>query len=345
MTVRVGINGFGRIGRNYLRAALAIGADVEVVAVNDLTSAETLAHLLRYDSTHGRLSVPRSRWSRAPILLVGDRITGAGRAGARRPLPWGELGVDVVIESTGLFTTRATAAAHLEAGAKRVIISAPSADADATFVIGVNDHEFDPDKRRRGLQRLVHHQLLRAHGQGARRRLRHRERADDHRARLHQRPEPARPAPQGPAPGPGRRRSTSCPASTGAARATGLVLPSMKGRLDGTALRVPVPAGSITDFTAVVPGRSDGRRGQRGLRRGGGQAAARPRCSSTPRTPSSPRDIVGQPGLVHLRRRADHGHAVSDGDLPGQGPGVVRQRVGLRQPPGRPDRPGRRRAA
>src|SRR3984885_7572221 len=142
MTVRVGINGFGRIGRNFLRAILATGADVEVVGVNDLTSPETLAHLLRYDSTHGRLSVPVQ--VEGSDLLVGEqriRVM-AEREPAR--LPWGDLGVQVVIEATGLFTSRASAAGHLGDTVKRVIISAPSGDADATFVIGVNDDAYDP---------------------------------------------------------------------------------------------------------------------------------------------------------------------------------------------------------
>jgi glyceraldehyde 3-phosphate dehydrogenase len=144
MTVRIGINGFGRIGRNYLRAARSLGADVEVVAINDLTSAETLAHLLRYDSTHGRFD--------SEIKVVDSSIvldSGAISVLAERDpkaLPWDRLGVEVVIESTGLFTSRETASAHLDAGADRVIISAPGTGVDATFVVGVNDDQFDPAK-------------------------------------------------------------------------------------------------------------------------------------------------------------------------------------------------------
>jgi glyceraldehyde 3-phosphate dehydrogenase len=251
MTVRVGINGFGRIGRNYLRAVLAAGADVEVVAVNDLTSPHTLAHLLRYDSTQGRLTVPVD--VEGSDLLVGDRHIRvlAEREPAR--LPWAELGAEVVIESTGLFTTRAKAAEHMGETVKRVIISAPSKDADATFVIGVNDQDYDPAKDivvsnascttncfvpmvkviddafeiASGLMTTVHaytndQNLLD---------LTHK---DLRRARA--------------------AATNIVPSTTGAARATGLVLQSMKGRLDGTSLRVPVPAGSITDFTAVVKG-------------------------------------------------------------------------------------------
>src|SRR5204862_3884976 len=144
MAVRVGINGFGRIGRNYVRAARKGGADVEVVAVNDLTSADINAHLLKYDSTHGTLD--------DEVKVTGDGIAIGNTTikvfAERDPkaLPWGDLGVDVVIESTGIFTDRDKAAAHIDAGAPRVIISAPASGADATFVIGVNDDTFDPAK-------------------------------------------------------------------------------------------------------------------------------------------------------------------------------------------------------
>ncbi|HVX21655.1 MAG TPA: type I glyceraldehyde-3-phosphate dehydrogenase [Acidimicrobiales bacterium] len=251
MTVRVGINGFGRIGRNFVRAVLDQGADVEVVAVNDLTSAATNAQLLRYDSTHGRLPVAVA--VDGDDLLVGDRRIRVLAERDPADLPWGDLGVDVVVESTGRFTSRNDAAAHLKGGASRVVISAPSADADATFVVGVNDGDYDPDTHvvvsnascttncfvpmvkvvddafgiTSGLMTTVHaytndqNLLDLPHG-------------DLRRARA--------------------AAVNIVPASTGAARATNLVLGSMKGKLDGTALRVPVPVGSITDFTAVVPG-------------------------------------------------------------------------------------------
>jgi glyceraldehyde 3-phosphate dehydrogenase len=249
MTVRVGINGFGRIGRNFLRAARVLGEGVQVVAVNDLTSAKTNAHLLRYDSTHGRFP--------GEIRTEGDQLIVDGSSirvfAEREPkaLPWEDMGVEVVIESTGRFTTRGDAAGHLEGGARRVIISAPSKDADATFVMGVNDHEFDPATHvvvsnascttncfvtmvkvlddafgvTSGLMMTVHaytndQNLLD---------LPH----DDLR----------------------RARAAALnivPASSGAARSTNLVLPAMKGRLDGGALRVPVGDGSITDFTVVI---------------------------------------------------------------------------------------------
>jgi len=250
MTVRVGINGFGRIGRNFLRAARAQGADLSVVAVNDLTDAATNAHLLRYDTTHGRFA-GEVRAEDDAIVVGGERIRVLAERDPKA-LAWEELGVQVVVESTGRFTAREDAAAHLEGGAQRVVISAPAKGADATFVIGVNDATFDPARHvvvsnascttncfapmvkviddafgvRRGLMTTVHaytndQNLLD---------LPH---ADLRRARA--------------------AAQNIVPASTGAARATALVLPAMQGRLDGTALRVPVGDGSITDFTVLVP--------------------------------------------------------------------------------------------
>jgi glyceraldehyde 3-phosphate dehydrogenase len=251
MTVRVGINGFGRIGRNFLRAVLAAGADVEVVGVNDLTSPDTLAHLLRYDTTQGRLPVPVD--VEGSDLLVGDRHIRVLAEREPSLLPWAELGAEVVLEATGLFTSRDKAAAHLGETVKRVIISAPSGDADATFVIGVNDKDFDP----------VHHVVVSnascttncfvpmvkvvddafevvsglmttVHAYTNDQNLLDLPHKDLRRARA--------------------AAANIVPTSTGAARATGLVLEAMKGRLDGSSLRVPVPTGSITDFTAVVKG-------------------------------------------------------------------------------------------
>ncbi len=249
MAVRVGINGFGRIGRNFLRAALEQGADIEVVAVNDLVPAKTNAHLLKYDTTHGTLA--------KEVTAGEDSISVGGRAfkvfAERDPkaLPWGDLGVDMVLESTGLFTDGQKAAAHLEGGAPSVLISAPATNVDATIVIGVNDDVFDPATHKiislascttncfvpmikvlddafgieKGLMTTIHaytndqNLLDLAH-------------KDLRRARA--------------------AAANIVPASTGAARATALVLESMKGRLDGTALRVPVPDGSITDFTGIM---------------------------------------------------------------------------------------------
>ena len=142
LSVKIGINGFGRIGRNYFRAALAQGSDLEIVAVNDLTDNKTLAHLLKYDSITGRLD--------ATVEFDGEQITVDGKAikvlAERDPanLPWGELGVDIVIESTGRFTKAADARKHIEAGAKKVLISAPASGEDATFVMGVNHTDYDP---------------------------------------------------------------------------------------------------------------------------------------------------------------------------------------------------------
>jgi glyceraldehyde 3-phosphate dehydrogenase len=244
----VAINGFGRIGRGYLRASLS-NPDIDVVAVNDLTSPEVNAHLLRYDSTQGSLDVP--------VELTNDGMTVGAKSikvlAERNPaeLPWGELNVDVVIESTGRFTTRESAAQHLSAGARKVIISAPATDVDATFVIGVNEDTYDP---------ATHHVVSNAscttncfvpmvkvlddacgvttglmttiHAYTNDQNLLDLEHKDLRRARA--------------------AAINIVPSSTGAARATSLVLASMKGRLDGTSLRVPVPVGSITDFTAIV---------------------------------------------------------------------------------------------
>ena len=251
MTVRVGINGFGRIGRNFLRAILADGADVEVVGVNDLTSPETLAHLLRYDSTHGRLPVPVD--VEGSDLLVGEQRIRVMAEREPEQLPWGKLGTDVVIESTGRFTSRADAAGHLHGTVKRVVISAPSGDADATFVIGVNDNEYDPERHVvvsnascttncfvpmvkvvDDAFHIVSGLMTTVHAYTNDQNLLDLTHKDLRRARA--------------------GAVNIVPTSTGAARATGLVLEAMKGRLDGISLRVPLPAGSITDFTAVVRG-------------------------------------------------------------------------------------------
>jgi glyceraldehyde 3-phosphate dehydrogenase len=249
MTIRVGINGFGRIGRNFYRAAKKAGADIDLVAVNDLANPAANAHLLKYDSTHGKLA-EEVKTTDDGISVGGDSFKVFAERDPKA-LPWGDLGVDVVIESTGIFTDRDKAAAHIEGGAPRVIISAPANGVDATFVVGVNDDTFDPAQHtivsnascttncfvpmikvlddafgvEKGLMTTVHaytndqNLLDLAH-------------KDLRRARA--------------------SAVNIVPASTGAARATSLVLESMKGRLDGTALRVPVQDGSITDFTGVL---------------------------------------------------------------------------------------------
>jgi len=249
MTIRVGINGFGRIGRNFYRAAKQQGADIEFVAVNDLGSVETMAHLLAYDSVMGRLGEDVKAVD-GGISIGGDTLEVlAEREPAK--LPWGDLGADVVVESTGFFTSREKAAAHLEGGAKRVIISAPATEVDATFVVGVNDGDFDPANHQvvsnascttncfvpmvkvlddafgveRGLMTTVHAYT----GDQS---LVDGPHSDLRRARA--------------------AAVNIIPSSTGAARATGLVLQAMQGKLDGTSLRVPVPDGSITDFVGIL---------------------------------------------------------------------------------------------
>lgn len=246
MTVRVGINGFGRIGRNFFRAVKSQQADIDIVAVNDLGSLETMAHLLKYDSVMGQLPETISA-TKNGISVDGEEIRVLSERDPKS-LPWGDLGVDVVIESTGIFTKRDSAAAHLEGGAPLVIVSAPCDNADATFVYGVNHEDFDPAIHKvvsnascttncfvpmvkvlddafgveQGLMQTVH----------------------------------AYTGDQSLVDGPHKdlRRARAAainivPTSTGAARATSLVLASMKGKLDGTSLRVPVPTGSIVDFT------------------------------------------------------------------------------------------------
>ena len=203
MTVRVGINGFGRIGRNFFRAVRASGLDIEIVGVNDLTDNAVLAHLLKYDSILGRLD--------ADVTSTDDAIVVGGaeiKAFAERDpaaLRWGDLGVDVVVESTGFFTDATKAKAHIDAGAKKVIISAPASNEDITVVMGVNHSDYDGAAAPRHLQRVVHHQLPGPDGQGAQRRPRHRQGPDDHDPRLHRRPEPPGQHPQGPASRPRRR--------------------------------------------------------------------------------------------------------------------------------------------
>ena len=247
MTVRVGINGFGRIGRSFWRAVAKAGADIEVVAVNDLGDKKTMAHLLKYDSVMGVL--PDAVTSTDDGLVINGQPLKVLSERDPKNLPWKSLGVDVVVESTGFFTDRDKASTHLDAGAKVVVISAPATGADATFVYGVNHHDFDVAKHHvvsnascttncfvplvkvlddafgveTGMMTTVHaytgDQML---VDGPHKDLR-------------------------------RARGAAInitPTSTGAARATSLVMAAMKGKLDGTSLRVPVPTGSITDFVA-----------------------------------------------------------------------------------------------
>jgi glyceraldehyde 3-phosphate dehydrogenase len=249
VTVRVGINGFGRIGRNFYRAAAASGADVEIVAVNDLTTPETLAHLLKYDSILGKFP--------DDVSVAGDGIKVGGATikvlAERDPgsLPWGDLGVDVVVESTGFFTKADDARKHVDAGgAKKVIISAPATGDDLTIVMGVNHEQYDGSQTiisnascttnclaplakvlndafgiERGLMTTIH-------AYTADQNLQDGPHKDLRRARA--------------------AAINIVPTSTGAAKAIGLVLPELKGKLDGYALRVPVPTGSATDLTVTL---------------------------------------------------------------------------------------------
>jgi glyceraldehyde 3-phosphate dehydrogenase len=249
MTTRIGINGFGRIGRTVLRAALERDADVEIVGINDIVDPETLAHLFRYDSVHGRPPFD-VKVADGKLNVDGHEIAVSAE---RDPaaLPWKDLGAEVVIESTGLFTERAKAAAHLDAGAKKVIISAPAKGVDHTLVLGVNESDFDPASHdivsnascttncvapmakvlddAFGLQQGF---MTTCHAYTADQRLQDAPHKDLRRARA--------------------AALNIVPTSTGAARAVGLVLPHLDGRLDGIALRVPVADGSITDLNATV---------------------------------------------------------------------------------------------
>ena len=250
MTVRVGINGFGRIGRNFFRAFSASGADIELVAANDLGDVATMAHLLKYDSVLGRLGQPVTVTSDG--IKVGDKTIKILAERDPANLPWGDLGVDVVVESTGFFTKAADARKHIDSGgAKKVIISAPATDEDVTIVMGVNDGDYDPAKHaiisnascttnclgplakvlddafgiESGLMTTIHAYTQDQNLQDA-------PHKDLRRARA--------------------AAINIVPTSTGAAKAIGLVLPGLKGKLDGYALRVPVPTGSATDLTVSV---------------------------------------------------------------------------------------------
>jgi glyceraldehyde 3-phosphate dehydrogenase len=249
VTTRVGINGFGRIGRNFFRAILESGADIEIVGVNDLTDNKTLAHLLKYDSILGRISGDVSYTEDS--ITVGSRTFKALAVRNPAELPWAALGADIVIESTGIFTDATKAKAHIDAGAKKVIISAPASNEDATFVVGVNHTDYDPATHHiisnascttnclaplakvldeqfgvvRGLRTTVHAYTQDQNLQDA-------PHKDLRRARA--------------------AALNIVPTSTGAAKAVALVLPQLKGKLDGYALRVPTPTGSATDLTFVA---------------------------------------------------------------------------------------------
>ena len=249
MTTRVGINGFGRIGRNFFRAALEQGADIEVVAVNDLTDNKTLAHLLKYDSITGRFQGEVS-YDDEGIIVNGKHIKVLAQ---RNPadLPWGELGVEVVVESTGFFTDGEKAKAHLDAGAKKVVISAPAKNVDGTFVMGVNEDKYDGAtmnivsnascttnclaplakvlEENFGIERGI---MTTIHSYTGDQRVLDAPHTDLRRARA--------------------AALNMIPTKTGAAQAVALVLPALEGKFDGLAVRVPTPTGSLTDLTFIA---------------------------------------------------------------------------------------------
>ena len=249
MALRIGINGFGRIGRNFFRAQHAMGADVEIVALNDLGDAATMAHLLRFDSNLGPFE--------GEVELRGDTLTAAGEEmrvlSERDPaaLPWGELGVDVVLESTGFFTSRDGAQKHLDAGAKKVVISAPATNPDVTLVLGVNDADYDPGSHHivsnascttncvAPMAKVLHELagiesgfMTTIHAYTNDQQILDLPHKDLRRARA--------------------AAINLIPTSTGAAKAIGLVLPDLQGKVDGISVRAPVPTGSVTDLVVIV---------------------------------------------------------------------------------------------
>ncbi|OBA58939.1 type I glyceraldehyde-3-phosphate dehydrogenase [Mycobacterium sp. 1100029.7] len=254
MTVRVGINGFGRIGRNFYRALLAQreqgGADIEVIAVNDLTDNASLAHLLKFDSILGRLHHDVTLEGEDTIVVGPAKIKALEVREGPAALPWGDLGVDVVVESTGIFTNAAKAKGHLDAGAKKVIISAPATDEDITIVLGVNDDKYD------GSQNIISNASCTTNCLGPIAKVLNDEfgivkglMTTIHAYTQDQNLQ------DGPHKDLRRARAAALnivPTSTGAAKAIGLVLPELKGKLDGYALRVPIPTGSVTDLTAEL---------------------------------------------------------------------------------------------
>jgi glyceraldehyde 3-phosphate dehydrogenase len=248
-TTRVGINGFGRIGRNFLRAHTSRGGDFEIVAVNDIGDTATMAHLLKYDSVLGQLG--------ADVEVSGSGIVVGGREIEKlalrdpRELPWSDLGVDIAIESTGLFTKREEAQSHIEAGAKKVVISAPATDPDLTVVLGVNDGEYDPATHAivsnascttncvAPMAKILHEAftieqgfMTTVHAYTNDQRVLDLPHSDLRRARA--------------------AAINLIPTSTGAARAIGLVLPDLKGKIDGISMRAPVPDGSVVDLVVQV---------------------------------------------------------------------------------------------
>ncbi|WP_299558807.1 type I glyceraldehyde-3-phosphate dehydrogenase [uncultured Mycolicibacterium sp.] len=255
MTIRVGVNGFGRIGRNFFRALAAQkaegkAADIEIVAVNDLTDNATLAHLLKFDSILGRFPEDVTLEGEDTIVVGSTKIKALSIKEGPAALPWGDLGVDIVVESTGIFTDGAKAKGHLDAGAKKVIISAPAKNEDLTVVLGVNDNKYDGSQNiisnascttncLAPLAKVLHDEfgivkglMTTVHAYTQDQNLQDGPHKDLRRARA--------------------AAINIVPTSTGAAKAIGLVLPELNGKLDGYALRVPIPTGSVTDLTAEL---------------------------------------------------------------------------------------------
>ena len=332
MATRVGINGFGRIGRNFFRAQQQLGADVEIVALNDLGDAKTMAHLLKYDSVLGPF---------AGDVELGDGVIRAGgeemkMLSERDPasLPWGDLGVDVVLESTGFFTDRAGAQKHLDAGAKKVLISAPATDPDVTVVLGVNDADYDPAshdivsnascttncvaplaKVVDDLAGIESGFMTTIHAYTNDQNILDLPHKDLRRARA--------------------AAINLIPTTTGAAKAIGIVMPHLQGKVDGVSVRAPVPTGSLTDLVVTLG---------REVTKDEVNAAYRAAADGRPARARAP--VLGgpagvdrhrrQPALVHLRQ--------PDDDEPRQnrqGVRVVRQRVGVLVPAGRHRRQAR----
>jgi glyceraldehyde 3-phosphate dehydrogenase len=249
MTVRVGINGFGRIGRALLRAQLRRRDDLEIVAVNDLTGSRSLAHLLKYDSTGGTLAAAVSATDEA-LVVDGTKIAVYAERDPAR-LPWGALGVDLVVESTGHFTDAHRARAHLDAGARRVLISAPATNEDLTLAIGINDHLYDPARHT-----VVSNASCTTNCLAPMAKVLDETAGIEHGAMttIHAYTQDQN-LQDGPHRDPRRARAAALnliPTTTGAAKAIGLVLPRLNGRLDGYSIRVPVPVGSLTDLTAEL---------------------------------------------------------------------------------------------
>ncbi|MGX1311441.1 glyceraldehyde 3-phosphate dehydrogenase [Streptomyces calvus] len=328
MTIRVGINGFGRIGRNYFRALLEQGADIEIVAVNDLGDTATTAHLLKYDTILGRLKQEVSHT--ADTITVGDKTIKVLSERNPADIPWGELGVDIVIESTGIFTKKEDAEKHIAGGAKKVIISAPAKNEDITLVMGVNHEQYDPANHHvisnascttncvapmaKVLDEnfgIVKGLMTTVHAYTNDQRILDFPHKDLRRARA--------------------AAENIIPTTTGAAKATALVLPQLKGKLDGMAMRVPVPTGSVTDLVVELS-REVTKEEVNAAFQKAAEGELKGYLEYTEDAIVSS-DIVNAPASCTFDSSPDHG----PGGQEREGHRLVRQRVGLQQPPRRPD--------